>query len=228
MKVILFGASGMVGQGVLRECLQSGEVSGVLGIGRSPSGQPHAKLREVSQKDVSDLTPIEVELQGYDACFFCLGVSSAGMREQDYTRVTYDLTLAVARTLVKVNPEMTFIYVSGTGTDSSEKGRSMWARVKGRTENDLLKLGFKRAYMFRPGYIQPLDGIRTKTRVYAMFYAILAPFYPLFKALVPQYVTTTREVGKAMIAVALHGAAKTHLENGDIHQLAERLATAGM
>jgi len=220
MKVILFGATGMVGQGALRECLLSGEVSNVLAVGRSSTGQQHAKLREIAQKDLSNLTPIEAELKGYDACFFCLGVSSAGMREQDYTRVTYDLTLAVARTLLRVNPDMTFIYVSGTGTDSSEKGRSMWARVKGRTENELLKLGFKSACMFRPGYIQPLDGIQTKTRVYAVFYAILAPFYPLFKAVVPQYVTTTRQVGRAMIQVALHGSPKTHLENRDINQLA--------
>ena len=150
MKVILFGATGMVGQGVLRECLLRGEVSGVLAIGRSATGQQHAKLREVVQKDLRDLTAIEADLAGYDACFFCLGVSSAGMRETDYSRVTYDLTLTVARTLLKINPDMTFIYVSGTGTDSSEKGRSMWARVKGRTENDLLKLGFKSAYMFPP------------------------------------------------------------------------------
>jgi uncharacterized protein YbjT (DUF2867 family) len=220
MKVILFGATGMVGQGVLRECLLSSEVDDVLAIGRSATGQRDAKLREVVQKDLSDLTAIKADLPGYDACFFCLGVSSAGMRENDYTRVTYDLTLAVARTLLKINPDMIFIYVSGTGTDSSEKGRSMWARVKGRTENDLLKLGFKHVYLFRPGYIQPLDGIRTKTRLYAVFYAILAPFYPLFKAIVPQYVTTTRQVGRAMLQVALHGAAQTHLENRDINRLA--------
>jgi uncharacterized protein YbjT (DUF2867 family) len=140
MKVILFGATGMVGQGVLRECLLSGDVSAVLAIGRSATGQRDAKLREIVQKDLPDLTAIEADLTGYDACFFCLGVSSAGMREADYTRVTYDLTLTVAGTLLKINPDMTFIYVSGTGTDSSEKGRSMWARVKGRTENDLLKL----------------------------------------------------------------------------------------
>ena len=220
MKVILFGATGMVGQGALRECLFSSDVSNVLTVGRSLTGQQHAKLREITQKDLSNLAAIEGDLQGYDACFFCLGVSSTGMREQDYTRVTHDLTLAVARTLLKVNPGMTFIYVSGTGTDSSEKGRSMWARVKGRTENDLLKLGFKSAYMFRPGYIQPLDGIKTKTRVYAMMYAVLGPFYPLLKTVAPQLVTTTRQVGKAMIQVALHGAAKTHLENRDINQIA--------
>jgi uncharacterized protein YbjT (DUF2867 family) len=220
MKVILFGATGMVGQGVLRECLLSGDVSDVLAIGRTAIGQPHAKLREIVQQDLTDLTAIQANLAGYDACFFCLGVSSAGMREADYTRVTYDLTLAVARTLRQLNPQMTFIYVSGAGTDSSEKGRLMWARVKGRTENELLKLGFQHAFMFRPGYIQPLDGIRTKTRVYAIFYAILAPLYPLIKAVVPQYVTTTRQVGRAMIQVALNGTAQTHLENRDINHFA--------
>jgi uncharacterized protein YbjT (DUF2867 family) len=218
MKVILFGATGMVGQGVLRECLLSCEVHNVLTVGRTATGQRDPKLSEIVPKDLADLALIERELADYDACFFCLGVSSAGLRETDYTRVTYDLTLAVARTLLKINPDMTFIYVSGTGTDSSEKGRRMWARVKGRTENDLLKLGFKHAYMLRPGYIQPLDGIRTKTRVYAVFYAILAPFYPLFKAIVPQYVTTTRQVGRAMIQVALNGATQTHLENRDINR----------
>ena len=218
MKVILFGATGMVGQGVLRECLLRPEVESVLTIGRTVTGQTSPKLQEIAQQDLTNLSAVENQLTGYDACFFCLGVSSAGMNEQDYTRTTYDLTLSVARALLKLSPNMTFIYVSGTGTDSSEKGRTMWARVKGKTENDLLRLGFKAAYMFRPGYIQPLDGIRTKTRLYAVFYAILAPFYPLFKAIVPQYVTTTRQVGRAMIQVALHGAAQTHLENRDINR----------
>jgi uncharacterized protein YbjT (DUF2867 family) len=219
MKVILFGATGMVGQGVLRECLLSRDVSSILAIGRSATGQQHPKLREIVEKDLTNLSAIEADLTGYDACFFCLGVSSVGMSEQEYTRVTHDLTLSVARTLLKLNPNMTFIYVSGTGTDSSEKGRSMWARVKGRTENELLGLGFKGAYMLRPGFIQPLDGIKTKTRVYALFYAVLAPLYPLLKALAPNYVTTTRQVGKAMIYIALHGTAKSHLENRDINAL---------
>jgi uncharacterized protein YbjT (DUF2867 family) len=219
MKVILFGSTGMVGQGVLRECLLSDEIEGVLTIGRTATGQQNPKLKEIAQKDLTNLTPIEAELTGYDACFFCLGVSSAGMNEQDYTRVTYDLTLAVARTLFKINPNMTFIYVSGTGTDSTEKGRSMWARVKGRTENELLRLGFKAAYMFRPGFIQPLDGIKTKTRLYAMIYPVIGPLYPVLKAIAPGYVTTTRQVGRAMIQAALHGAPKTHLENRDINAL---------
>ena len=217
MKVIIFGATGMVGQGVLRECLLSSEVGSVLAVGRIATGQHDPKLRELVQKDLSNLSAVEADLAGYDACFFCLGVSSTGMSAQNYTRITYDLTLSVARTLVTLNPNMTFVYVSGTGTDSSEKGRSMWARVKGRTENELLRLGFKRAYMFRPGYIQPLDGIKTKTRVYALLYAVLAPLYPVLKALAPNYVTTTRQIGRAMIQVALQGTAKTHLENRDIN-----------
>ena len=219
MKVILFGATGMVGQGVLRECLLSNDVTAVLTIGRGATGQQNPKLRGVTSKDLTDLSAIDADLASYDTCFFCLGVSSAGMNEQDYTRVTYDLTLSVARALVKVNAGMTFIYVSGTGTDSSEKGRSMWARVKGRTENDLLKLGFKGAYMFRPGYIQPLDGIKTKTPVYRIVYAVLGPLYPVLKTLAPNYVTTTRQVGHAMIQVALRGATKTFFENRDINAI---------
>ena len=217
MRILLLGASGMVGQGVLRECLLSNEVSNVLSVGRSTTGQQNEKLKEIAQKDITGLSAIEAQLTGYDACFFCLGVSSAGMSEQDYTSITHDLTLAVASTLLKLNSNMTFIYVSGTGTDSSEKGRSMWARVKGRTENELLRLGFKGAYMFRPGYIQPLDGIKTKTRVYAIFYAVLGPLYPILKAVLPNYVTTTQQVGRAMIQVAQHGAPKTFLENRDIN-----------
>jgi uncharacterized protein YbjT (DUF2867 family) len=219
MKVILFGATGMVGQGVLRECLLSDEVGSVLTAGRSATGQKDSKLTEIALKDLTNLSAVEEQLTGYDACFFCLGVSSVGINEQDYARTTYDLTLSVARTLLRLNPNMTFTYVSGTGTDSTEKGRSMWARVKGRTENDLLRLGFKGAYMFRPGYIQPLDGIKTKTRLYAFFYTVLAPLYPALKALAPNYVTTTRQVGRAMIYVALHGAPKAHLESRDINVL---------
>ena len=219
MKVILFGATGMVGQGVLRECLLSNDVSAVLTVGRTVTGQQNPKLREIAQRDLTNLSSVTGQLSGYDACFFCLGVSSAGMNEQDYTSVTYDLTLSVARTLFEVNPNMTFLYVSGTGTDSTEKGRSMWARVKGRTENDLLRLGFKAAYMFRPGYIQPLDGIKTKTALYAAIYRTVGFLYPVFKALVPNYVTTTQQVGRAMIHVAAQGAPKTHLENRDINSL---------
>jgi uncharacterized protein YbjT (DUF2867 family) len=219
MKVIIFGATGMVGQGVLRESLLDPGVDGVLVVGRSETGQRHPKLREIVQRDLLDLAPIEGELSGYDACFFCLGVSSAGMNEDDYRRITYDLTLSVARTLARLNPDMTFIYVSGAGTDSSESGRSMWARVKGKTENDLLTLPFK-AYMFRPGWIQPLHGITSKTRLYRVLYAAFAPLFPVVRALAPTRVTTTENVGRAMIAVARSGAPSHVLESPDINALA--------
>jgi uncharacterized protein YbjT (DUF2867 family) len=219
MKVILFGATGMVGQGVLRECLLDRDVEAVLTIGRSATGQQHAKLQEIISTDLFNLSSIESRLVSFDACFFCLGVSAAGMNEQDYRRLTYDLTISVATTLVRLNPGMTFIYVSGAGTDSSERGRMMWARVKGKTENDLLKMPFRAAYMFRPGYIQPLHGIRTKTKWYGALYAVMGPLYPLWKRLLPSYVTTTECLGRAMINVARQGAPKRLLENQDINSL---------
>jgi uncharacterized protein YbjT (DUF2867 family) len=219
VKVILFGATGMVGQGVLRECLLDSGVEQVLAIGRSATGQQHAKLQEIVQSDLFDLSSIEGRLAGFDACFFCLGVSAAGMSEQDYRRITYELTMSVAKTMAKLNPAMTFIYVSGAGTDSAERSRMMWARVKGKTENDLLKMPFHAAYMFRPGYIQPLHGIRTKTRWYGALYAVMGPLYPIWKRLLPNYVTTTECVGRAMLNVARHGAPKRFLENQDINGL---------
>jgi uncharacterized protein YbjT (DUF2867 family) len=222
MKVILFGATGMVGQGVLRECLLDANVESVLSVGRSNIGQQHEKLHEIVQKDLAAMgAPMEGRLSGYDACFFCLGVSAAGMDEQAYRRVTYDLTTSVAGTLARLNPGMTFIYVSGTGTDSTEGGRIMWARVKGQTENALLQMPFKAAYMFRPGYIQPLHGVRTSTRWYRVFYGVMGPLYPLWKALAPKYVTTTECVGRAMLKVAKQGAPKRVLENKDINSLCE-------
>src|ERR1700716_2717253 len=163
MKVILFGATGMVGQGVLRECLLDAGVESVLVVGRSPTGQRHAKLREILHEKFMDFSAIESELRGYDACFFCLGVSSVGMNEERYRHLTYDITMAAATTLAKLNPGMVFTYVTGRGTDSTEQGPRMWARVKGKTENDLLKLPFKAAYMFPPGAIQPLHGARSTT-----------------------------------------------------------------
>jgi uncharacterized protein YbjT (DUF2867 family) len=219
MRVLLFGATGMVGQGVLRECLLDPDVESVLSVGRSATGQPHVKLRELVHRDFLDCSPIESELSGFDACFFCLGVSSAGMKEDDYRRITYDFTMAAARTLARLNPDMTFVYVSGMGTDSSERGRTMWARVKGKTENELLGLPFKAAYMFRPGLIVPLDGIKSKTRLYRAFYAGMAPLLPLLNAAFPKYVTTTAQVGRAMIKVARQGAAKPVLENSDINAI---------
>ncbi|HLK54438.1 MAG TPA: NAD-dependent epimerase/dehydratase family protein [Candidatus Angelobacter sp.] len=219
MKVILFGATGMVGQGVLRECLLDPGVDSVLTIGRSVTGQQQAKLHEIAQADLANLSTIEDRLSGYDACFFCLGVSAAGMTEEAYRRITYDLTIAVATTLARLNPAMTFVYVSGTGTDSTEHGRMMWARVKGKTENDLLRMPFKAAYMFRPGYIQPLHGIKTKTKWYAAFYALMAPLYPMWKRLLPKYVTTTECIGRAMLKVASQGYSKPVLENPDINSI---------
>jgi uncharacterized protein YbjT (DUF2867 family) len=219
VKVILFGATGMVGQGVLRECLLASDVDNVLAIGRTSTGQQHPKLQEIVRSDLFDLSPLESRLAGFDACFFCLGISAAGMSEQDYRRVTYDLTIAVAKVLVRLNPAMTFIYVSGAGTDSTERSRMMWARVKGKTENDLLKMPFRAAYMFRPGYIQPLHGIRTKTKWYGALYAVMGPLYPVWKRLLPKYVTTTECVGRAMLNVVRHGAPKRFPENWDINGL---------
>ncbi len=216
MKVILLGVTGMVGQGVLRKCLLDPEVESVLAIGRNATVQQHEKLHEIVHKDLSDLSAIEGRLSGYDACFFCLGVSAAGMNEQAYRRVTYDLTMSVARTLAKLNPTMTLIYVSGAGTDSTERGRMMWARVKGKTENALLQMPFKAVYIFRPAYIQPLHGIRTKTKWYRALYAMMGPLYPVWKLLLPKYVTTTECVGRAMLNVAKRGAPKFVLENQDI------------
>jgi uncharacterized protein YbjT (DUF2867 family) len=222
MNVILFGATGMVGQGVLRECLLDPEVESVLAIGRSAIEQQHEKLHEIVLKTLTDLSSVENRLSGYDACFFCLGVSSAGMSEDDYRRVTYDLSLSVAATLARLNPAMTFIYVSGAGTDSSEHGRMMWARIKGKTENALLAMPFKAAYMFRPGYIQPMHGVRTKTKWYGTAYAIMAPLYPLLRRLFPRYVTTTEQLGRAMISVAKTGATKRVLEINDINAISAK------
>jgi uncharacterized protein YbjT (DUF2867 family) len=219
MKIILFGATGMVGQGVLRECLLDPDVERVLSIVRASTGRREPKLRELVHKDFFDFSAIENELSGFDACFFCLGVSSAGMKEAEYRRVTYDITLAAARVLAPLNPAMTFIYVSGMGTDSSEKGRSMWARVKGKTENDLLRLPFKAAYMFRPAAIVPLYGVRSKTKLYQAFYTALGPLLPMMYEAFPRYVTTTEQVGRAMLIVARQGAPKSVLENSDINDI---------
>ena len=204
MKVILFGATGMVGQGVLRECLRDDAVESVLVVGRTTVGVEHPKLREVLHADLAgamDRPGAESEFSGYDACFFCLGVSSVGMGEEAYRRVTYDLTVTVARALSSWNPELTFVYVSGQGTDTSERGRVAWARIKGKTENDLLALEMD-AYMFRPGFIQPLHGITSRTRLYRVLYTVGAPLFPVLKRLVPDQVTTTERLGRAMIAVA--------------------------
>ncbi len=222
--MILFGASGMVGQGVLRECLIDPTVERVLSVGRTPIGVPNEKLQELVRPNLSELGPAESELTGYDAAFDCLGISSIGRSESDYSRVTYGLTMSIAATLVRLNPGLIFIYVSGAGTDSTEHGRSMWARVKGRTENALLRLPFRAAYMFRPGAIQPVHGVRSKTAAYRVIYLLLYPFLPLLRVLAPGSVTTSERVGRAMIRVAHEGASKPIIENRDINELGRRRA----
>ena len=219
MKVILFGATGMVGQGVLRECLLDASVESVLAVGRSPSGQRHAKLREIMHDNFLDYSAIEPQLAGYDTCFFCLGVSSVGMSEQRYRHLTYDITMAAAKALSKLNPGMVFVYVTGRSTDSSEQGPLMWARVKGKTENDLLKLPFKAAYMFRPAGIQPLHGVRSRTAWVQALYVAAAPLLTLLNRVAPNYMTTTEQVGRAMIKVARDGYPRPVLESEDINRL---------
>ena len=219
MKVILFGATGMVGQGVLRECLLDPGVEEVLVVGRSPTGQANAKLREILHDNFLDFSAIESRLAGFDACFFCLGVSSVGMSDERYRHLTYDITMAAASTLAKLNPGMVFVYVTGRGTDSTEQGRLMWARVKGKTENDLLKLPFKAAYMFRPAGIQPLHGIRSKTAWVQSIYVVAAPLLTLLNRVAPAYMTTTEQVGRAMIRVARDGYPKPVLESEDINAI---------
>jgi uncharacterized protein YbjT (DUF2867 family) len=223
VKIILFGATGMVGQGVLRECLLDAEIEGVLAIGRTATGRTHEKLREIVREDMFNYADIEEQLRGYDACFFCLGVTSAGMTEADYRHLTYDLTVAAGEALARVNPGMTFIYVSGTGTDSTERGRSMWARVKGATENALLRLPLA-AYMFRPGVIQPMHGERSKTRLYRVMYVMTGWVIPVLIRVFPKYVTTTERMGRAMIEVAKHGAANKVIETRDINDLAQKVS----
>jgi hypothetical protein len=217
MRVILFGATGMVGQSVLRECLLDDEVYEVLTIGRKRTSQQHQKLTEIELENVADLSSIESEVTGFDACFFCLGVSSQGMKEAEFKKITYDLTLSVARTLSRLNPNMTFIYVSGSGTDSSEKGRAMWARVKGKTENDLLQLPFRAAYMFRPGMIIPMHGVKSKTKWYQLLYDALKPLNSLLMKL--SIVITSEQLGKAMIQVAKHGHTSSILESSELKRI---------
>jgi uncharacterized protein YbjT (DUF2867 family) len=224
MNVVIFGATGMVGSGVLLECLEDARIASVLVAGRRPVGMTAPKLREILVENFADLGPIQSEFATCGACFFCLGVSSAGMSEERYRQVTYDLTLGVAGTMVAANPAMTFCYVSGAGTDSTERGSRMWARVKGQTENALLRLPFKAAYMFRPGFILPLKGVRSKTAIYQAMYSVLAPLYPLLRRLAPRFTTTTVNVGRAMIVVALSGYDRPIIESPEIEQLAKERA----
>ena len=243
IRTIITGSTGMVGEGVLHICLNSPEVESVLLVNRRPCGVEHPKLKEVIHKDFSDLSPIEDQLKGYNACYFCAGVSSVGKKEDEYRKITYDMTLNFAKTILKVNSsthiendrsmnsspdsaylpnrqarddksDMVFCYVSGSGTDSSEKGRLAWARIKGKTENDLLKLPFKDAYMFRPGYIQPIKGLKHAYK----FYKIFSPIYPLLEKLFPKYAGTLEELGNSMINVTQKGYEKKVLEVKDIRK----------
>lgn len=228
MNVLLFGATGMVGDGVLHECLRDPRVDSVLAITRSPLDTTHAKLRELRRKDFLDYRDIAAEFENIDACFFCLGVSSVGMKEADYYHLTYDLTLCAASALANARPNATFCYVSGEGTDSSERGRRMWARVKGKTENALLALPLD-AYMFRPGFIRPRPGARSKTLWIRLAYAVLNPLYPVLSKLAPRHMTTLENVAHAMLAVADVGYEKRVLENSDINAVgsADRARRAG-
>ena len=219
MKVILFGGTGMVGAGVLMECLDDPAIESVLSLVRRPSGHVHAKLTEVVHDDFFDYSDLADRLAGHDVCFFCLGVSSAGMREEEYRRITYDLTLRAAEAVLEANPDSVFCYISGSGTDGSEKGRIMWARVKGEIENKLLSMPFGGVYNFRPGYIQPLRGVRSKTRLYAVMYGIVGPFYPMLQRLFPGGVTDSVTVGRAMIRVAKDGFEGRVLEARDINDV---------
>jgi uncharacterized protein YbjT (DUF2867 family) len=220
-KVIITGASGMVGNGVLLECLDHDSISEVLVIGRNPLDIKHPKLRVLIHKDFTDFSDVRNQLSDYDACFFCLGISAAGLKEEQYKRITYDFTMALAKTLVELNPQMTFNYVSGEGTDSSENGRMMWARVKGKTENDLLKLGFKQAFMFRPGVIIPLRGIKSRTKSYQFMYDYFLWLVKIIKLMAPNSVVNTTQIGLAMINSMFKGYPEKILRPKDILNLSK-------
>lgn len=216
IRVLITGATGMVGEGVLHECLQHSDIDQILVINRKSCGVIHSKLIEIVHSDFFDLSSIAPQLDGYNACFFCLGVSSIGMNEEEYSRLSYDLTLHMASLLSGLNPDMVFCYVSGSGTDSTERGKSMWARVKGRTENRLLQLPFKGAYMFRPGYIHPTKGLKNTHS----YYAALTWMYPMLRAIFPKYVISLKELGIAMIHAAQSGRGHAILESKDISRIA--------
>jgi uncharacterized protein YbjT (DUF2867 family) len=222
IKVIITGSTGMVGKGVLLECLEDADVESVLLINRNPVDIEHPKLKEILVEDFHNLSIYRDVFDSYDACYFCLGISSFRMNERDYNKITYKITLHLAKLLSDINSDLSFCYVSGTGTDSSEKGKTMWARVKGKTENAILNLPFKSVYLFRPGYIQPMDGVKSKTALYNALYTFMKPLYPLFKLIIPSKVTTSVNIGKAMIYTTLHGYDKNILYNKDINELAEK------
>lgn len=219
MRVLIFGATGMVGQGVLRECLLDPGVAEVVAIGRSPMGRSDPKLRAIIHADMTDYSTLGPELGGFDACFFCLGITSAGLSEAAYSRVTYDMPVAAAQALVKASPQAVFILVSGASADSSGQGRVMWARVKGRAENAVLKLPFRGVYVFRPGGIRPMHGITSRTGWYRVLYGLTTPLWPILQRRFPRYVTSTEQIGKAMLKVAREGAPGHILDSADINRL---------
>jgi nucleoside-diphosphate-sugar epimerase len=220
MKVILFGGTGMVGSGVLLECLEDDGVEEVLSVGRRPLGREHAKIRELNRSDLFRLTEDDAPWGDYDACFFCLGASSAGMKEERYIRVTHTLTMHVARLLETARPGMVFCFVSGEGTDSREESRFLWARVKGQAENDLLASSLD-TYCFRPGFVLPKKGVRSSTGLYQTIYTLTKPLHPVFQRAFAKHVTTSEEIGRAMLTVVRRGADRRHLENRDISRLGQ-------
>jgi uncharacterized protein YbjT (DUF2867 family) len=219
MNVVLFGATGMIGRGVLREALRDPGVQRVVSVSRSPTGVTDPKLHEIVHGDLGDLRAIEGDLGGLDACLFCLGTSSAGMNEGEYTRITYGIATAAAEALLQRNPGMTFVFISGAGSDSTEQGKTMWARVKGKTENALLRMPFKAVYVFRPGAIRAMNGERSRTTSYRILYALFGPLWILGDRLSPKYFTTTEKLGQAMLKAAREGAPKRVLESADINAL---------
>jgi len=219
INVLIFGASGMVGKGALLESLESNNVNSVLVIGRSTCGNSHSKLTEIIHADMSDLTPLKEKFSSINSCFFCLGMSAMGLSEAKYMKLTYELTINAAQILVDINKDITFIYVSGSGTDSTEKGRIMWARVKGKTENALMNLPFKAAYMFRPGYIQPVKGVKTRVPLYRFFYFLFSWLYPLLKLLFPKQLLNSAQLGQAMITLSLSNKKSGIYESSDINEL---------
>lgn len=218
-KVIITGATGMVGKGILLECLDNQQISEVLSIGRNKVGISHPKLKELIHKDFSDFSSVKNKLTNYDACFYSLGVSAGGMKEDQYRTITYDYTMALAHTLFEINPQITFNYVSGVGTDSSEKGKMMWARVKGKTENDLINMGFKQAFAFRPGAIIPLRGIKSRTKLYQFMYDYFMWMVKITKIIAPNSVVNTTQIGMAMLNTMLFGYDKKVITPKDIIKL---------
>jgi uncharacterized protein YbjT (DUF2867 family) len=225
MNIVIFGATGMVGQGVLREAIRDPDVQRIVSVVRRPSGRSDPKVHEVVHEDMSSFASIEGELKNLGACLFCLGVSSAGMTEAEYERVTYGITMAAAETLSRLNPDMTFVFVSGAGTDSTEKGKTMWARVKGKTENALMRLPFKAVYAFRPGAIRAMHGEVSRTRSYRVLYAVLSPVWIVGDKLSPGFFTNSEKLGRAMLQAAKVGAPKRILESADINALASSIGS---